>query len=485
MRRTPASAAVLVTLITVLAATVLTGAPATGVTASGATRATTTSSTSTTSSPATSAASRIGAPRVNYVPTSRAYFSYPNRKKSERMTIRNRVLKTIQSTWGGHRTRAGLARAGNGTIRLATWSFKDWAIAKALVAARNRGASVQVVAAKGANKGSGPWRYLRRKLGGRLYKPGHMNTRELVSFARQCRGACRGPGGTAHAKYYLFDRVGARRARSIVFNTSMNLTRFAYTSQWNQAQVMKTGGVYHDFMGIFRQARIGRPVAHPYHVKDFGAVADFFFPRPHARSAQDPVMGILNRTGCTRATSGGNRRGHTRIRIIQYAMYGDRGVWLAKRLRHLWGRGCDIKIIYGVTSRPVLQILRNGSGRGKVPMRQSVIKNSSGEIVKYNHSKWMTVTGRWAGSPSTWLTFTGSANWALLAFGSDEQMQQVKSRAQALHYLRAFGKTWGQKTSKLPPGGRLASFGRTAPALPGVPEDAPTWGRGVYRYMQP
>ncbi len=335
---------------------------------------------------------------MNYVPTSRPYFAYPNGKKADKVAIRNRVLKTIQSTWGGPRTRAGLARSGNGTIRIATWSFEDWTIARALVAARNRGVSVQVVAAKAANKDRGPWGYLRKKLGSRLYKPGHKNTRELVSFARQCSGACRGPGGTAHAKYFLFDKVGSSRTRNIIFQTSMNLTRFAYTGQWNQAQVMKSSAIYDDFMSVFRQARIGRPVASPYHARSFGSISDYFFPRPQARSAQDPVMAILNQVSCSGATSGGNARGHTRIRIIQYAMYGDRGVWLAKKLRSLWGRGCDIKIIYGVSSRPTLQILRNTSGRGRVPMRQSGVKNGSGEIVKYNHSKWMTIGGHWSSS---------------------------------------------------------------------------------------
>jgi phosphatidylserine/phosphatidylglycerophosphate/cardiolipin synthase-like enzyme len=426
----------------------------------------------------------IGRPRVNYVPTSRPYFSYPNRGKAARLAIRNRVLRTIQSTWGGPKTRGGLARSGNGRIRIATWSFKDWTIARALVAARNRGASVQVVAAKATNKGSGPWRYLRKRLGKRLYKPGHPNTRELVSFARQCSGACRGPGGTAHAKYFLFDRVGTRRARAITFNTSMNLTRTGYRRQWNQAHVMKSPRIYGDFVRVFRQARIGRPVSRPYRARRIGNVVDYFFPRPRSRAAQDPVMQILRRVACSRAGSGANRNGRTRIRIIQYAMYGDRGVWIAKKLRNLWSRGCDIKIIYGVTSRPVLQVLRNRSGRGAVPMRQSATKNGRGELTRYNHSKWMTVTGRWAPSRSNWITFTGSANWSLAAFGSDEQMQRVHSRRQTLPYLRAFNATWGQKTSKRPPGGRVVAAGRTAPVA-GVPEDAPTWGQGAYRYMAP
>ncbi len=480
MRRTTTPAAVLVTLVTLVVtttSTILTGAVA----------AQASPRTTVVAAPAPSglrAAGVVGQPRVNYVPTSRPYFAYP-KSKTDRMVIRNRVLRTIQSTWGGPRTRAGLARTGNGTIRIATWSFKDWTIAKALVAARNRGVSVQILAAKAANKDSGPWRYLRKSLGGRLYKPGHPTTRPLVSFARQCSGACRGPGGTAHAKYFLFDKVGASRTRYITFQTSMNLTKFAYTNQWNQAQVLKSKAVYDDFGAIFREARVTRPVAQPYRARQVApAIVDYFFPRPGARSAQDPVMELLNRVACAGAGSGGNAGHFTRIRIIQYAMYGDRGVWLAKKLRNLWGRGCDIKIIYTLMTRPVLQILRNGSGRGPVPMRQSVTKNGGGVITSYNHSKWMTISGRFAPSRSTWVTFSGSSNWSLLAFGSDEQMQRIHSRANTLLYLRAFNKTWAQKTSKRPPGGRVIESARTVP-VPGLPEDSPAWGQGVYRYLTP
>ncbi len=468
MRRTPAPAVALIALVAGLVAVV---PPA--------------QARSSASSPATSAARSVsGQARVNYVPTSRAYFSYPNRDV-DRMVIRNRVLRTIQSTWGGPRTPAGLARRDNGTIRIATWSFNDWAIAKALVGARNRGVSVQVVAAKGANKQSGPWRYLRKKLGGRLYQPGHKTTRELISFARECGGSCRGPGGTPHAKYFLFDKVGASKTRYITYQTSMNLTRFAYTNQWNQAQVMKSKAVYDDYVTVYRQARIGRRVAQPYRVRKISsAVYDYFFPRPGARAAQDPVMQNLNYVSCAGAGSGGTAGHFTRIRIIQYAMYGDRGVWLAKKLRSLWGKGCDVRIIYSLATRPVLQILRSRSGRGPVPMRQSVIKNGRGEITSYNHSKWMTISGRWGSSRSNWITFSGSANWSLMAFGNDEQMQRIHSRPQTLLHMQAFNKTWAQKTSKTPPGGRVLSTARTA-GISGVPEDAPTWGKGVYRYMTP
>ena len=73
--------------------------------------------------------------------------------------------------------------------------------------------SVQVIAAKAANKEHRAWRWLRGRLGGQLYRPGCPTTRDSVSFARVCKGACRGPGGTPHAKYFLFSNVGPTHAR--------------------------------------------------------------------------------------------------------------------------------------------------------------------------------------------------------------------------------------------------------------------------------
>ncbi len=427
------------------------------------------------------AADAVGKPPRDYVIPATSHFSFPNRSHLEKVAIRNRVLYTIQSVWGGPRDpENGVPLPGTGTIRIATWSFNDWAMAKALIAARNRGVSVQIMAAAGANDESRPWQYLRKHLGAYLYRPGYPDTREQYSFARQCHGACRGHGGTPHSKYFLFDNVGSQHVHDLTVQTSMNLTTFAYRGQWNQAQVVHSSSVYDDFLGIFKQTRWGRPVANPYHVASMGNVVDLFFPHPGANAAGDPVMQILNHVYCRGATGGGTRTGHTRVRIIQYAIYGNRGNWIAKKLRYLWNAGCDVGIIYGVSSRPVLNILRSSAGRGPVPMRQSVIKNNKGEIVKYNHSKWMTITGHWGADTAAYLTFTGSANWADLSFSSDEQMQRISSYYHARRYLSIFGKTWRQKTSKLPPSGRLVANAR---GLSGVPEYAPDFGHGIYKYM--
>ncbi|MCW2837605.1 MAG: hypothetical protein JWQ15_1719, partial [Marmoricola sp.] len=114
----------------------------------------------------TASAARVaGQPPRNYVVPSGARFAFPNRSKSERLAIRLSVLYTVQSTWGGVLDRYKLPLASNGRIRMATWSFKDMGIARALVAAKNRGVSVQVVAAQGRNEENKPWRYLKRHLG--------------------------------------------------------------------------------------------------------------------------------------------------------------------------------------------------------------------------------------------------------------------------------------------------------------------------------
>ena len=99
---------------------------------------------------------------------------------------------------------------------MATWSFGDMGIAKALVAARNRGVSVQVMGATDINKTHPEWRWLKKRLGTRYYNPGCPGPRSGSASPRQCQGSCRGRGGTPHSKFFLFDNVGSSHARNIV-----------------------------------------------------------------------------------------------------------------------------------------------------------------------------------------------------------------------------------------------------------------------------
>ncbi len=355
---------------------------------------------------------------------------------------------------------------GNGTIRIATWSFADWEIARALVAAQRRGVSVQVVAARQANKENRNGGGSSSTSGRGSTSPASPGRADKVSFARECRGACRGPGGTAHAKYFMFDNVGSGHIRNVVVQSSMNLTTMGYKGQWNQAFEHEDRRHLRAFMTIYRQTRVGRVSGSSYRNFTAGTIISRFFPLRGGNRNNDPVMRMLNRTSCA---------GHTKIRIIQYAIYGSRGTYLAKKLRSMWSAGCDIAIIYAVSSRPVIAILRNGSGRGRIPMRQSVITNKKREIVKYNHSKWMTIMGR-AGfvgprpAPPTGVRSRSAG---------DEQIQEIKSRFQAARHNQAFAITWRQKTSHAPGYGKKGSEGRIMWDIP----PQPTFGKGIYKYM--
>ena len=133
-------------------------------------------------------------PPRSYVPYNGPRFGYLARGKSAELGIRNTVLATIQSTWGGPRDRYGLTMPGNGTIRIATWSFGDMGIAKALVAAKNRGVSVQVMSASDINKTHPEWRWLKKRLGTSYFKSGISGSAERTSFARSLQRLLPRPG---------------------------------------------------------------------------------------------------------------------------------------------------------------------------------------------------------------------------------------------------------------------------------------------------
>jgi hypothetical protein len=422
-------------------------------------------------------------PPRDATPWAGSYFAFPNRSSSEKTAIRNRVVNAINSTWGRYTVDGTVKR---GKILMTTWSFNDQGVRNALVAAAKRGTTVKIIAAQAVNTRENykPWFSLRKAINSTMRGWSGVDP---ANTARQCRGACRGGGGTAHSKYFLFDDVGRAHQRHVVMQSSMNLTPFAFRGQWNQATIFKNASIFNHFQAVFNQSLQNKSRGSAaYTRKTFGGVTDIFFPA--GTPSRDPVSSMLNRTHCKGATSG-DINGRTRVRVINYAIHDTRGNTLAKKLRGLWNKGCDVRIIYSLTSRPVLKILRSRSGRGPIPMRQSVIKNSKGEIVKYNHSKWLAISGWYGSDRSKWTALAGSANWSTIAYHSDEQHQQFFGYSRTKGYFNNFSKTWSQGTSKAP------RFGRVAPgvnaveaqevqeeAIEDVPEQ-PTFGEGIYKYM--
>jgi len=363
---------------------------------------------------------------------------------------------------------------------MATWSFNDWAVRDALVAAAKRGVTVRIIAAQSINQEAHykPWLSLRQAINHTMKGRGWSQVDKAHNIAAQCKGACRGSGGTPHSKYFLFNNVGSNHQQGIVVQTSMNLTQFAYKGQWNQATVWKNVDIYNHFMTIFAQSMYNKSRGSAAYVRaPVGGVVDIFYPGGNLK--RDPVLDALKQVHCTGAGTAGVS-GRTRIRIINYAIYDTRGVAIAKKLRSLWGAGCNVRIIYSLATRGVMSILRNRSGRGPIPMKQSVIKNKKGDIVKYNHSKYMAISGNYGSNKNNWAVLSGSANWSNFSWHCDEQMQLFFSYAKTRSYFTNFDRTWNQGSSKAPRAGRTAGGGGELGVVSG---STPPFGHGIYKHM--
>lgn len=381
-------------------------------------------------------ASRIILPPDHYNPGNGVRFSHPI--NSSRDSIRTHVLRAINSVPGGEQ------------IRIATWSFRgERAYAKALVAAKRRGVSVQVVTAS-VNDGDGAWRTLVNGLGRRPHSGLNPPGGDRLSYAYECYASCRGSGGTMHSKYFLFSRVG--NVRDVIMSTSANLTDFAVSGQWNHlSTVVGSAEAYGDLNRVFQQQRLDRHFA--TNMLDYRPVQPVWltkilmFPLPGSKATKvraDPVMNLLNTVNCN---NGGIR---TRIRIGQYAWYQTRGDWLAAKVRRLWNQGCDVAIIYSITNNQVKNVLYSSSGRGRIPMRQSVVSTSDGTLTKYLHQKYIAISGNVRGRTNNYVTLTGSSNWADLSMASDEQMLEINNYNITAAYMNDFYKVWRERTSHMP-----------------------------------
>jgi phosphatidylserine/phosphatidylglycerophosphate/cardiolipin synthase-like enzyme len=106
-------------------------------------------------------------------------------------------------------------------------------------------------------------------------------------------------------------------------------------------------------------------------------------------------------------------------------MYAERGLNIANKLRDLWERGCDIKIVYAVFGNNVLKILRHTS-RGSVPFHQIASDNNQDGIYdRYLHMKNMSISGNFDGDTNAEVVWNGSANYTSVALASDEIVMRI------------------------------------------------------------
>ena len=355
----------------------------------------------------------------HYTPRPGPTFNSPLGNVATKRAIFRKIIRSINSSPRGSE------------INAFTWNFLTREGTNALLRAQSRGVRVRLLMSQGNNTEivNQPFRRLRAGLhAGNKHRP-----LKRHSWARTCAHSCRGKGGSAHAKFFMFSQAG--KVKRVVMQGSANLTLASTNNQWNDIYTTTRSREVWKFWGrIFEQAAKDKPLRRPYADQRFGSFRQIMFPMT-GRGAHDPVMGLLNKVKCSGATNTASHR--TKIQIAPDVIRKSRGLRLSKKIRSLWNAGCNIRIGYTVMGVDSGRLLRSSTGRGPVPMKHLVQDfNGDGEFDNYFHLKAMTIVGNVGGDRSNYVVLNGSANWSGLAAASDENIGIYWNKPLTLRYQK-------------------------------------------------
>lgn len=348
----------------------------------------------------------------NYTPRGGATFNNPIGSGDKQRAIFRHLLRSINSTPRGEE------------IHIFSWNFLTADGADALLRAQRRNVRVRVLMDTRNRNRDGVYNTQFARLKRGLNKGNRGRDKGRRSWARVCERSCRGRGGTAHSKFYLFSRVG--KARQVFMQGSTNFTKASTTNQWNDIFTHKGQPAAYKFgLNVFKQATKDRPRKNPYATTQFGSTRLMMFPS-YGSLKRDPLLNTLKTIRCRGARN--TRNGRTNILVAPDAIRQSRGMALAKKMRALWQDGCDVRIGYTVMGVKQGRYLRREGGRGPVPLKHLVQDfDGDGDFDNYFHMKSLAVRGNVGGDRSGNLVFNGSANWSGLAKGSDENMGIYRS----------------------------------------------------------
>ena len=337
--------------------------------------------------------------RRRWEPANGATFNDPLTYGSRRVIV-SKIITSIRNTAKGEK------------VRVATWNFDDRPAKDALIAAKRRGVIVQVIVSGLVDNPN--WSELKRVLN---------RNRDDRSFALSCSGGCRSRTKIMHSKFYLFSRV--HTARRITMIGSSNLTTPAGNRQWNDLVTTRSRKVYTYLREVFAEYAKDKSVRRPYDARTLGQHRVWLYPIGD-RNLQ---LSQLEKVRCRGATGGTGTNGRTKIRIAVAGWFDSYGEDVAKRLRRLWDRGCDVRVVTTLAGRGVNRALKAGYGRGPVPQRELAWdRNYDGLPDRYLHQKSLAISGVYDGDTSASVVFTGSPNWSARAARSEEVWVRILGR---------------------------------------------------------
>lgn len=409
----------------------------------------------------------VPAEAAKYTPPAGVKTNDPLGDRDARRQIISHLIRTINAV------------PRKGQIKIASWNVRSDAVVDALIRAHtNRKVGVRVVLDRlNANKDN-PNRGVNR-LQAALKKGNKTREPALRSGVRKCVSACRGPGGIAHSKFFLFSKAG--QARWVIQNGSANATDLAASHQWNDVYTVKgKKRFYQEMKVVFQQMWRDRNVEQAYRARRFGDVTTMAYPWRGSGTKGDPTLREMNKISCTGARN--SKDGRTKMRIAMTSWHGARGKKIAWAVRRKQNRGCNVRIVYAVAGNEVLRILRQ-EGNRPVPMRQITQDfNNDGVYDRYLHMKVMTIKGHYGNDRRAWVTLNGSANWSPAALASDEVVMRIRRQGIVKRY-----NGWIDRLYNNPPrSGRVMTGSTARTTTPALREHIPlgTLVNGVDPYSE-
>ena len=358
----------------------------------------------------------------NFKPRSGPTFNSPLGGTTVRRAIFRKIMRSIDSTKRGS------------VIKVFTWNFATSEGAEALLRAQKRGVRVKLIMDAQNNTEEEPNPSFRRLRSG--LKAGNAKwPDDRRSWARTCKRSCRGAGGASHSKFFMFSEVGG--IKRVVMQGSANFTLASTNNQWNDIYTYtRNRPVWRFSNQIFNEAQRDKKLKKPFAAIELKHSDLIMFPLSGA-GAYDPVERLLNKVKCTGATN--TPSGRTVIRIAPDVIRQERGMRLARIVRSLWNKGCDIKVGYTVMGIDVGRYLRDSSGRGPVPVKH-LVQDFNGDKIfdNYFHLKTMSIVGKVGRKSSSYSVLNGSANWSSSSAHSDENLGIYYTKNRTLRYQDHF-----------------------------------------------
>jgi phosphatidylserine/phosphatidylglycerophosphate/cardiolipin synthase-like enzyme len=364
--------------------------------------------------------------RKRWEPPTGGFFNDPWGSVDQKYHIERQLLAMIRHAHRGSH------------IRVAVYSFDRTNVAEALIKAHHRGVHVQVL--HNDHQYTKAMKMLKHDLG---------TDRTKRSWDYTCKTGCRSVQGVLHDKIYLFEHTGA--ARDVVAVGSHNFTRNAERHQFNDLLVQKdVPALYGTLLDLFHQLKRDRTAKPIYWHRVVNRRFQLWvLPHPRTTAANDPIMDVLRPVRCHGATGGTGINGRTKIRVSMHAWNGDRGVWIAHRLRMLFAQGCNVKVMWSLAGAGMKREISKDTPRGKVRRHANGYNTDCDpeqQVDMYSHQKYMTISGHYGDDRSTSLVLTGSSNWTHSGVSGDEVILSARGQRLVRQWDRNFDHIWSKRS---------------------------------------